>query len=229
MDTTYELVRATRGLSQGRPNSLKEIFDISLNDIFFQIQFILCDQNKINDELEKFYIGVSKGRVLIGDPNNMAEWLNESAISVAMSIFRDKYSSQISTEKSGGYKAPLYSETYLTGPEIPDLEDLKTMGAFICTLPELHRLTAVAFYYDRLPMDKITEIFATDTATIKSRLTYIEKILTQKMHGYCEQRGYSTKSITPQRIRTALFELAKLYEYPFGDALFNNIVARIYS
>ena len=227
METTYELVRCARSLTQGRPGSLNEIFNLTLNDIFFQIQLILCDENKINDELERFYIGVSKGRALLDNPNNVAQWLNESAVAAIVNIFREKYVNQLTEEKLGAYKVPMYVETYLTGDEIPDVEFIKTLSAFICTLPELHRMTALAFYYDGLPMDKITELFERDSATIKARLTYIEKILGQKIHAYCEQRGYSAKSINPQKIRQALTDLAKLYSYPYGDILYNNVVARL--
>ena len=226
MDTTFELVRAARGLNQGRPDSLRDIFYLSVDDVFFQIQFVLCDENKINGELEDFYVKVAKSGFMLDDPNNIAEFLNETALNRTGSWVRNNLYDQLQTEKRGGYQVPFFTEDFLSGDEIIDVEYTKAMGSFICTFPEIFRQTALAFYYANLPMDKITDALMIDSHTVKARTTYIEKILSQKMHGYCKERGYQSKSVNPQRIRTAMFELAKMYRYPYKDPLFANIATR---
>lgn len=228
MDTTYELVRATRGLMQGKSESLKTIFDLSINDVFFQLQFIMCDEKKINDELENFYLTLNHNAFMIDSADAIADVINQAVTRQTTDWIRINRQSMLQAERSGVYVAPVYSETYIAGSEMMDAEYTKTLASFICTLPEIYRQTALAFYYCNFSMETIRdELLITDIA-LNNRTTYIEKILGQQMHGYCKDRGYQMKPVSPQRIRTALYELAKLYKYPYGEALYNNIRMKIH-
>lgn len=228
MDTTFELVRATRGLIQGRTENLKTIFDLSVHDIFFQLQFIMCDEKKINDELENFYLTFNHNAFMLETPDNIADVINQAVTRQTTDWMRINRQSMLQAERNGVYTAPVYSETYIAGSEIMDAEYTKTLASFMCTLPELYRQTALAFYYCNLPVDVLKEELLITEIALKNRITYIEKILNQQMHGYCKDRGYQMKPVNSQRIRTALYDLAKLYKYPYGEALYNNIRMKIH-
>jgi len=228
MDTTYELVRSARGLMQGRLENLKNIFDISIDDIFFQLQFVMCDEQKINDELENFYLTFNHNVFLLDSADSVAEVINQSVTRQTNDWMRINRQGMLQAERNGAYVPPVFSETYIPGMEIMDAEYTKTLASFICTLPELYRQTALAFYYCNLPVEVLRDELLITEIALKNRITYIEKTLSQQMHGYCKDRGYQMKPVNSQRMRTALYELAKLYKYPYGEALFNNIRTKIH-
>ena len=227
MDTIFELVRATRSLKQGRPGAFREVFNLTVCDVFYQLQFVLCDKEKINDELVKFYTKLSGSAYLLDSADHIAELVNDSVLRQSLDILSHNFSDQYDKEKRHEYNVGFYSEDVLSGPQISDTEYHMTLMNYICTLPEIFRHTALAYYYDNLPMEKLVDILNVDSETIRSRITYIEKTLAHQMHSYCKKKGYSKRVFNPQKIKVAMVGLYKLYKYPYPDELFANIQAKL--
>ena len=227
METTYELIKATKGLLQGRPEDLRRVYDLSLNDIFFQMQFVMCEEQKITDNLEKFYVDVNRSLAMIGSPENIANWLNELVHQNIATWIRYNRPEMLNSEERGIYVPPSRVESFVVGHEAEDIEYTRALEHFLCRLPEIHKQMAVAYYYDDMSMDKMEEIFMIDSKMINNRITYIEKSLAEMMGQFCKEHRYTTKNINSQRIRTALIELASLYKYPYEDALFENVKRKI--
>ncbi len=224
METTYELIKAARGLSQGKFDNLRKLFDLSLDDIFFQMQFVMNEERKITDNLEDFYINLAGSAFVLGAPEGIAQWLNESAHSTITKWMNTSRREMLSAEERGMYdSSQMMFETFVPGREADEIEYTRAIEEAICKLPEIHRQTAIAFYYDDLPMESMEELFMVDSFVINKRITYIEKNLSQYMSSFCKEHRYQIKKVSSQRIRSALIELASMYKYPYADALFENV------
>lgn len=226
MDTTFELVRATKSMFAGRRESFRDIYDIALDDIYFQLQFVMCDEQNITKEIEKFFVNFSKGIFMTDSAEGIAELLNISVMQKTDEWVREKRREMLVAEERGSYPVPNSASTFLTGETLDDMEYTKALAGFLCNLPEIHRQTAVAFYYDNLSQDAIVDSLMIDSVVLKNRIAYIEKVLSDNLREYCKERHCAMTNVNSQRIRTALFELSKLYKYPYRDELYANIDAR---
>lgn len=223
MNTTYELIQAAKYFMQGHSDDFWRIYEMSVDDIYFQLHFIVCDDKQTAQLLEKIYIYFAQNAFLLDTPNEFGAWMNETVTQFTTDWLLKNRQEMLSAEMAGAYEVPAGIDPYLPGNEIDDLEYIRTLESFICNLPEIHRQTALAFYYDDLPMEKLKDILNMDASKIKTRTKYIEKVLNGQMQMYCKERGYSMKNVDSQKILRALAELSKLYRYQDAENTFNQI------
>lgn len=223
MNTTYELLKSAKYFMQGHSDDFWRIYEMSVDDMYYQLLFIVCDDRQTDALLEKLYIYFVQNAFLLDDPNGFAVWMNETVSQFTADWLAANRQDMLAAEQAGAYEIPVGADAYLPGNEIDDLEYIRTLENYICNLPEIHRQTALMFYFDDLPMEKMVDILHLDTLTIKKRIGYIEKTLNQQMRMYCKDRGYSMPYVDSQKILRALAELGKMYRYPDAEKIFNQI------
>lgn len=227
MNTKYELISAAKYFMKGNTADFRKIYDIALDDMFFQMQFVICDDNTISKHLEDFFVYLAKSFFMLESANDVAEWINENVTQKTGEWIRKNRTDMLYAEENGAYSVPVISDTYISGADIPDAEYMYALETAICELPEIHRNTAIAFYYDNLSMGKLADLLFMDEKLLKNRIVYIEKTLMGSMQRYCKEHGYQMKPVTAQRILMALSEMQKMYRYPHPDALYEIIASRI--
>lgn len=227
MDITYELLRATKGFMQGRSEDFWRIFELSIDDMYFQMQFIICDEEQISYHLEKLYTYFIQNAFMLDAPEQVAEWMNETVLQRTSDWLRKNRQDMLQAEAQGAYAVPMVADMFIPGNDMEDAEYTRTLENYLCTLPEIHRMTALGFYYSRLPIDKIEEATLLDASVIKNRTGFIERTLSGQMQEYCKERGCRMKPITSQRLLTALCELQKLYRYPHAEELYNTLRIKV--
>lgn len=208
---------------QGHSDDFWRIYEMSIDDMYFQLLFIVCDDRQTDALLEKLYIYFAQNTFLLDNPNEYASWMNETVSQFTADFLAANRKEMLAAETAGAYEAPTGPDAYLPGNEIDDLEYIRTLENYICNLPEIHRQTALMFYFDDLPMEKMVDILQMDTLKIKKRIAFIEKTLNRQMREYCKDRGYSMPYVDSHKILRALAELGKLYRYPDAEKLFNQI------
>lgn len=223
MNTTYELVKSAKYFMQGHSDDFWRIYEMSIDDMYYQLLFIVCDDAQTDALLEKLYIYFAQNAFLLDDPNEFALWMNETVSQFTADWLAANRQDMLAAEQAGAYEIPVGADAYLPGNEIDDLEYIRTLENYICNLPEIHRQTALMFYFDDLPMEKLVDILHLNALTIKKRIGYIEKILNQQMRAYCKDRGYSMPYVDSQKILRALTELGKMYRHPEAEKIFNQI------
>lgn len=223
MNTTYELVKSAKYFMQGHSDDFWRIYEMSIDDMYYQLHFIVCDDQQTDALLEKLYIYFAQNAFLLDDSNEFASWMNETVSQFTADFLAANRQDMLAAEAAGAYEIINEPDAYLPGNEIDDLEYIRTLENYICNLPEIHRQTALAFYFDNLPMEKLVDILHLDALKIKKRIGYIEKTLNRQMRTYCKDRGYSMPYVDSQKILRGLSELGKLYRYPDAEKLFNQI------
>ena len=223
MDATYELIKAAQKFMQGRSDGLFQVYERTVDDVFFQLQFVMNDASHINDALEQFYIKMSKNAFGLDKAEDIIPWINESIFEQTGNWIKQNNKDILDAEKRGVYKCQKAMMPYLPGIEIDANEAIRALENFINELPVLHKETALAYYYCNMPMEKLVEVLETSRFVISERINYIEKTLTDRLADYCRERGAAMPPVNTQRIGKALAELSKLYRYPYAEELFANI------
>lgn len=175
------------------------------------------------------YVKLLKNSMLLESANEAADWLNEGAIEKTTEHLMRQRQDMIIAEKKGAYEPPRDTGLYTTGPEMSDYDFMNLLENMICNLPEIHRQTALAFYYDGIDLNKMSDIMMVDVATLRRRIEYIENTLVIQMKDFCKKSKYSYTTITPQRILAALNELAVLYRYKDIQGLYDRIYQKMFS
>ncbi len=226
LNTKYELVSAARYYMKGNSADFQKIFALSLDDMYFQMQFIICDDELIRDALCDFYVYLSKSFFMLESADDIANWMNEIVIQKTGEWLRKNRMDMLGAEERGAYNVPVVSDIYLPGKDMPEAEYMLALETAICELPEIHRNTALAFYYDNMPVSHLAETLFLTENVVKTRVSYIEKELVGAMQRYCKEHGYQMKPVTSQKILMALGELQKMYHYPAPEELYEYIKSR---
>lgn len=223
MRTTFELIKATSAVIKGNKAAFADVLKLSINDMFFQTYFIVCDEAKTNECLYELYTKLLRNSLWLESADDAANWLNEAALEKTSTFLMKNRQDMIVAEKRGVYIPPRDMGVFTTGPELSDADYMKLLQNMICNLPEIHRQTAIAFYYDGMDIAKMSDIMMIDVPLLRKRIEFIEATLVTQMKDYCKQANVSYVTITPQRILAALNSLAEMYCYMDSEGLYNRI------
>ncbi|MCQ2521099.1 MAG: hypothetical protein MJ105_01855 [Lachnospiraceae bacterium] len=227
MNTTFELVKSARYYLEGKKDDFARIFSLSLNDLYFQTYFITTDPNKIVDQVLELYARVVRETAVLESPDHIAEWLNKVVTENNGIFIETQRAEQLKAEERGELVPPQVPIEFLSGAEMDDAEFTVVLENALCKLPEIHRATALAFYYNDMSTEVICECLQTDPGTLKTRLAYIEKSVTRDIHNYCKERGYKIKAVDARRILIALSELQKGYVFPDPNGLYRLLLTKV--
>lgn len=220
MEATYEVISAVRGIRQGKPDSFKKLFMISLNEMYFQFYFTVANQNVINEELSRFYQSVDKQFSLLEKEGDIVDWMNQIAMNQINDWIATNCKDLLEAEKRGVYEPPVYEDRYLPALEASDLEYTKALMAIINEFPVIFRFIAVAIYFNNYTAEELADMLYVEKSVITKRIDYIKKVLAVRMQDYCAAKKIAKITINTQKIRTAMVELGKLYEYPYAEQLY---------
>lgn len=224
MQTSYEFLKATKGVKSRNPESFKDFIGLSASDMFFQIKFVVCEDQDTNEELVGLYKYVKKNLFMLENVNEVADWINEIVVERNSAWILKNRRDQLDAEKRGVYTAPTVPDVFSRGIDMESTDYTKVLAGLICNLPEIYRSTALAFYYNNLSLTKMGDIMNVDAAMLKERVAYIEKLLNNQMKEYCKTNGFTFVAVDAQKIRTALIEIGKMYKYPYAVELHDVVV-----
>lgn len=227
LNTTFELVKSARYYLEGKKEDFARIFSLSLNDLYFQTYFITTDPNKIVEQLVDLYARVVHETAILESADHIAEWLNKVVTENNGLFLLKERAEQLKAEAKGELQPPQVPIEFLNGVEMDDAEFTVVLESALCKLPEIHRATAIAFYYDDMTTDSICECLQTDPGTLKARLSYVEKFVTREIHNFCKERGYRMKAVDARRILIALSELQKGYVFPDPNGLYQMLLQKV--
>lgn len=223
MEATYELITAARGVMQGNSDSFWRLYEKTLDDVYFQLHFTMASEQDINPQLENVYVSLARSFTTLEKPEQVVNWINDIVIQQLDTWLEKNRPEMMKAERKGDYAAPVYQDLYIPALEADEQVYTKAMMEFLYNMPELYRSVLVAVYYDGYSSEEIADKLMVEKHVITRRMEYIEKTLAVQMQDFCKKNNIAKKTVTTQRICNALYELQKLYRYPYAEALYNNI------
>lgn len=227
MDTTYGLIKTVGGIKNGNKEGNLDLIKLSVDDMFFQMQYIVCSDELIGGELKDLYVYIAKNLFLLETPDKAADFLNDTVMSRTARWLSKNRPDIINAEKQGLYPVPEVQEAFTNALEIEEVDLTNVLIRELCVIPEIHRLAALAFFYNNMDYERMSENLMTPIDTLKTRIAFVEKTLSKKAHEFCQANNLKCKPINAQRIRNALVELGKLYKYNNTDILLGEVADKI--
>ena len=218
MITTYELQKRMNGFKSGNVQDFLDIYRITVDDMYYQLQFIICDEAKTALLLEDFYNNLQKSAFELEQQSEMSTWLNEKITQVTT---RWLNANMVRVERSGLYIPPQPTDRYLPGIEMSQADFTHVLAERICNLPEIYRQTALAYYYNGFKQEQLNTLLESDTTRLKRRIEFIEKTLLAQMRDYCYANKVAMSKLDMVAIRMAMIYLQTYYHYANKDNFFN--------
>ena len=146
MQTSYELIQATKGVISKKPDAFLKFMELTTSDMFFQVKFVVCDDAFVNQELTALYKYFKKNFFLLENPNGVAEWINGVATEQSDRWLLKNKRDQLDAEKKGTYTAIPDKDALGPGLEIESIEYTQVLVDFLCKLPEIIRLYGLPLF-----------------------------------------------------------------------------------
>ena len=221
MITTYELQKRMNGFKSGNVQDFLDIYRITVDDMYYQLQFIICDEAKTALLLEDFYNNLQKSTFELEQQSEMSTWLNEKITQVTTRWLNENRANMVRAERSGLYIPPQPTDRYLPGIEMSQADFTHVLAERICNLPEIYRQTALAYYYNGFKQEQLNTLLESDTTRLKRRIEFIEKTLLAQMRDYCYANKVAMSKLDMVAIRMAMIYLQTYYHYANKDNFFN--------
>ena len=221
MITTYELQKRMNGFKSGNVQDFLDIYRITVDDMYYQLQFIICDESKTALLLEDFYNNLQKSAFELEQQSEMSTWLNEKITQVTTRWLNENRANMVRAERSGLYIPPQPTDRYLPGIEMSQADFTHVLAERICNLPEIYRQTALAYYYNGFKQEQLNTLLESDTTRLKRRIEFIEKTLLAQMRDYCYANKVAMSKLDMVAIRMAMIYLQTYYHYANKDNFFN--------
>ena len=221
MITTSELQKRMKGFKSGNVQDFLDIYRITVDDMYYQLQFIICDEAKTALLLEDFYNNLQKSSFELEQQSEMSTWLNEKITQVTTRWLNENRANMVRAERSGLYIPPQPADRYLPGIEMSQADFTHVLAERICNLPEIYRQTALAYYYNGFKQEQLNTLLESDTTRLKRRIEFIEKTLLAQMQDYCYTNKVAMSKLDMVAIRMAMIYLQTYYHYANKDNFFN--------
>ena len=173
--TQLSLVRYRRG----DPTALDELTRLWSDTLFYYVMRLIGNEEDAWDVLQETWLSLIRGIGRLRRPGNVVAWLHKTARNKAMDRLREKY--RLPT-------TPLDCEEFIEADNgVEEFEHAEIVHSALARLSLSHREVLTLFFLQDLNLEEISQVLATSTGTVKSRLHYAKRAL----RAILEQEGFS--------------------------------------
>ncbi len=193
MEVSFALKTAIELAQNGNKSSFEFVYQETFSFVWYRASVIMnYNQEATADIVQEAYIVCYQRLSSLENIDAFYSWMSSIIYYLCMQYFR-KQKREIFLEDydSTWAESDIFSDSQIN-PEL-SAEDNATkeiVKELIKTLPEIQRLTLIAYYFDGLKIEQIAHTMDCPASTVKSRLNYARNTLKsaietiEKTHGY---------------------------------------------
>lgn len=227
MKQTYELNREFRQLLGGNTEAFRNVYLLTVNDIYFHVKQII--QNEV--ETEHMMVKIYKSMFLRLDRLQRAEdavpWMNRIMYTHLSDWVSLHCSGMLMDEEIGRYDQLATVVNTGRSTMLTDAETAILASRYFQHLLPMHAMTGLAYFYDGLEMNVISELFHCDMDVINKRTRYILLLIDGYCKEYANENDIEIKSIDIPLILLAYVLLFKDIAIPNPDGVYHRIVEEL--
>lgn len=176
----------------GDQDALNDLIGACYEDLYFFAYQTVKDPDTASDIIQDSCISIITNLSKLQSPEAFSVWARNITYNhCAMHFRKTKEVQPLETEDGESILDSLPDESEGSLPEqvVEDKEFQKTMQDMLDSLPGEQRSAMMLYYYERLSVKQIAEVFETSEGTIKSRLNYGRKAMKSKVEEYEKKNG----------------------------------------
>lgn len=181
-------------MKKGKEEGFNRLYSATYNKVFFRAKECTKSEEDALDLVQITYIEAFKNIDKLQVPEAVLTWLYTICYNQACKMYRNEREKReylLSEESEGAFEI-VESTDISTMPELS--ADQKATADIIRRiieeLPELQRMTVIAFYFDNVKLDQISEMMDCSVNTVKSRLNYARKYIKDRVEEKEKKEGY---------------------------------------
>lgn len=227
MKQTYELNREFKQLLGGNTEAFRNIYLLTVNDVYFHVKQIIQNQ----DEAERMIVKIYKSMFIRLDRLERAEdsvkWMNRIMYSHLVDWVSIHCSGMLMDEEMGRYDQ--ISSIVNTGHSmmLTDAETAILASRYFEHLLPIHALAGLAYFYDGLDLADICELFHCDDDVISRRTRYVLLLIDGYCKEYANENDIEMKTIDISLLLLAYVLLFKDTIVPNPDDIYYKIVQEL--
>jgi RNA polymerase sigma factor (sigma-70 family) len=176
----------------GDQDALNDLIGACYEDLYYFAYQTVKDPDTASDIIQDSCIKIITNLDKLQSPDAFHVWARNITYHQCAQHFRQvKEVQPLETEDGESVLDSLPDESEGSLPEqvVEDKEFQKTMQDMLDSLPTEQRSAMMLYYYEKLSVKQIAEVFETSEGTIKSRLNYGRKAMKGKVEEYEKKNG----------------------------------------
>lgn len=196
----------------GDQDALNDLIGACYEDLYYFAYQTVKDPDTASDIIQDSCIKIITNLDKLQSPEAFSVWARNITYNhCAMHFRKTKEVQPLETEDGESILDSLPDESEGSLPEqvVEDKEFQKTMQDMLDSLPGEQRSAMMLYYYEKLSVKQIAEVFETSEGTIKSRLNYGRKAMKGKVEEYEKKNGVRLHSSLLPLLLLWLFQKKK--------------------
>ncbi len=228
MQHTYELSVIMRELLAGNKKAFQDLYDLTANDFYFHIKMVVNNDQEAAKLLVKIYKSMAMRLGRLQKPEDAVKWMNGIMYGHLMDWMNVHCATMLMDEEMGRFDqmpaVPVVTEgmTMFTEAETAALA-----SNYLSQLPEIHTITALAYFYDNIELSETAELLQCEDTRITTRAKYIVRLIDSYCKDYAKQNRVEIQPIDTHMILLAFVLLAKETVLPGKRELYFDIAQAV--
>lgn len=225
---TYELSVQIKKLMAGDTEAFEKIFIMSADDVYFHVSMVINDPEEAEKMIIKIYRNLYKKIGRLEKVENVITWYNQIMYNELDEWVGKNYMDLLLREQSGKFDSPKANMDVLYGEKIYNESETALVTVdYLYELNPMHSLTALAYFFDKLAVNEISELLQVDDETIVKRVKYITVTIEDYCKQYAKNHEVRIATVDAHMILLAYVQLFKSVELPQPGKIYQKIVEEL--
>ncbi len=228
MQHTYELSVIMRELLAGNKKAFHDLYDLTANDFYFHIKMIVNNDEEAAKLIVKIYNSMAMRLDRLQKAEDAVKWMNGIMYGHLMNWMNVHCSTMLMDEEMGRFdKMPTVPVVEGGTTMFTEAETAALAANYISQLPEVHLITALAYFYDNIELQETAELLQCDDIRITTRAKYAVRLIESYCKDYAKQNNVEIQPIDTHMILLAFVLLAKDTVLPGKRELYFDIAQAV--
>lgn len=225
---TYELSVQIKKLMAGDTEAFEKIFIMSADDVYFHVSMVINDPEEAEKMIIKIYRNLYKKIGRLEKVENVITWYNQIMYNELDEWVGKNYMDLLLREQSGKFDSPKANMDVLYGEKIYNESETALVTVdYLYELNPMHSLTALAYFFDKLAVNEISELLQVDDETIVKRVKFITVTIEDYCKQYAKNHEVRIATVDAHMILLAYVQLFKSVELPQPGKIYQKIVEEL--
>lgn len=228
MTHTYELSVIMRELLAGNKKAFQDLYDLTANDFYFHIKMIVNNDEEAAKLIIKIYKSMAMRLGRLQKPEDAVKWMNGIMYGHLMDWMNVHCSTMLMDEEMGRFdKMPVVPVVEGGATMFTEAETATLAANYISQLPEVHLITALAYFYDNIELQETAELLQCEDVRIKTRAKYAIRLIESYCKDYAKQNNIEIQPVDTHMLLLAFVLLAKDTVLPGKRELYFDIAQAV--
>ena len=228
MTHTYELSVIMRELLAGNKKAFQDLYDLTVNDFYFHIKLIVNNDEEAAKLIVKIYKSMAMRLGRLQKPEDAVKWMNGIMYGHLRDWMNVHCSTMLMDEEMGRFdQMPVVPVVEGGATMFTEAETATLAANYISQLPEVHLITALAYFYDNIELQETAELLQCEDVRIKTRAKYAVRLIESYCKDYAKQNNIEIQPVDTHMILLAFVLLAKDTVLPGKRELYFDIAQAV--